>query len=265
MSVRSYSVIASVPVILALVASGCATKKYVKTQTDQVNQRVSQLQAQTKDQLAKGQAALSRLDERLTTTNNNLAAVASTAQQANTSAAQANASAAQANERAQANSTQISTNSADITKLEQAQNYTLVETGNVTFGFNKSDLTSEAKAALDVMVQKATAQPRTVLEITGFTDEIGPQSYNLALSRRRADSVARYLVKQNVPLKGISVIGLGEEQTPEQLAAEVQAVDPNASKKDLRTLARRVRIRLYAPGGSESTSTTGGGSAQLHQ
>jgi hypothetical protein len=59
------------------------------------------------------------------------------------------------------------------------------------------------------------------------------------------------MVRQNVPLKSISTIGLGEEQTPEQLAAEVQAADPNASEKDLRGLARRVRIRLYVPGGSQ--------------
>jgi hypothetical protein len=59
------------------------------------------------------------------------------------------------------------------------------------------------------------------------------------------------MVQQNVPLKNISLIGLGEEQTPEQLAAEVKALDPNADEKELRGLARRVRIRLYLPGGSE--------------
>jgi hypothetical protein len=69
--------------------------------------------------------------------------------------------------------------------------------------------------------------------------------------------VARYLVRNNVPLKSISLIGLGEEQTPALLAAEVQGFAPNASKKELRGLARRVRIRVYAPGGGSSDSASG--------
>jgi hypothetical protein len=136
----------------------------------------------------------------------------------------------------------------------------LIETGNVTFGVSRSELTDAARATLDALVQRALAQPRTVIEVEGFTDRTGPQSYNLALSQRRAESVARYLVKQNVPLKSISMIGLGEESTPELLAAEFLALDPNANVSDVKSLSRRVRVRVYAPGdsGVSSASTTTG-------
>src|SRR5262249_40044908 len=96
-------------------------------------------------------------------------------------------------------------------------------------------------------------------ELTGFTDTSGSAAYNLQLSRRRAESVARYLVRQNVPLKNISMIGMGEEQTPELLAAEVQAVDPNATNKDLRSPARRVRVRMYTPNSASTPSAKSAG------
>jgi outer membrane protein OmpA-like peptidoglycan-associated protein len=203
----------------------------------------------------------------LTTTNNQVAAAWNSAQQANASAAQANTSASQAMQQAQSNSSAISetseqlkTTSSTVTKLINAQNYTLVETANVMFGVNKSDLTPEAQAALDALIQKALSQPRTVIEVEGFTDQTGSPSYNLMLSQKRADTVARYLVKQNVPLKSISMIGLGEESTPELLAAEYLAIDPNANTKDVKSLARRVRVRVYAPGDS-SASSAGAASA----
>jgi OOP family OmpA-OmpF porin len=249
--------LATAPILLVLATSGCATKKYVSKHIDPVNQRVNTLQAKTTEQFGKQQREISQLGERLTSTDNHLSAVASTAQQANATAGQAlqatqtNASAIQANEDA------INTHSAELVKLKDDLNHTLAESANVTFSFNKWELSSDAKAALDLIIRKATATPRSVIEVVGYTDEIGPRSYNLTLSRRRAEAVARYLVQNNVPLKSISLIGLGEEQTPKLLAAEVENFNPAASKKEIRGLARRVRIRLYVPGTSSNVASTG--------
>jgi outer membrane protein OmpA-like peptidoglycan-associated protein len=163
-----------------------------------------------------------------------LVGVGNTADQANTTAGQAMQQ-AQTNAAAiQSNTTDIDNHTTQISDLTNGLNYAVVESGNVTFGFNKADLTKDAKAALDLIAQKANATQRPLVEVVGYTDHIGSKSYNLALSRRRAEAVARYLMKQNVPLKGISLIGMGEEQTPELLAAEVQAFEPNASKMELR-------------------------------
>src|SRR4029077_5374771 len=129
-------------------------------------------------ELAKHQSEISNLNERLTTTNGQVAAAWNAAQQANASAtqasestAQANSSAAQALQTAQNNSAEISSNTIQIqnnlTKMIDAQNYSLTDTGNVMFGVNKSELTDEAKVGLDLLVQKAMAQPRTVLEVEG--------------------------------------------------------------------------------------------------
>lgn len=258
--------IASAPMVLVLVASGCATKKYVGKQIDGVNQRAAQAQNKTNEKLAKQQGEISQLYERQTTTDGKLSAVANAAQQANTTAGEALQQTQTNSSAIQVNATQINTQSAELVKLANDFNYTLVESGNVTFAFNKWELSKDAKIALDAMIQKATANPRQVIEVVGYTDEVGPTSYNLTLSRRRAEAVARYLVQNNVPLKSISLIGLGKEQTPQLLAAEVQGLDPNASRKELRGLARRVRIRLYAPGASASAAASDtSSSAQLQK
>jgi OOP family OmpA-OmpF porin len=185
--------------MLALATSGCATKKFVITQTGVVNQRVSQIQNDTNATIAaqasKEQTDISRVEERITTTDRKLAAVSTAADQAGASAAQANSAASQALQQGQANSAQITSNSAELAKgstelakLEAAQNYALADAANVMFDVNRSELSDDAKAILDLMVQKATASPRGVIEVVGFTDKTGSKSYNLILSQKRADS-----------------------------------------------------------------------------
>jgi outer membrane protein OmpA-like peptidoglycan-associated protein len=236
--------------ILAL--SGCATKKYVGQQIHAVDQRLTNVQTQTNERLEKQQGEISYLNERTETTDHKLAALAGTAQQANDTAGQA-LQQAQTNASAiQNNASQIDAHSTALAKLVENLNYSVIETENVMFPFNKWQLTNEAKAALDVIIQKAVATSRPLVEVLGYTDDIGSASYNLTLSRRRAEAVARYLVQNKVPLKSISMLGLGEEQTPQVLAAEVENFQPNASKKELRGLARRVRIQLYAPASARS-------------
>jgi OOP family OmpA-OmpF porin len=47
--------------------------------------------------------------------------------------------------------------------------------------------------------------------VEGFTDRVGTDDYNAALSRRRADAVVAYLVAQhNVPVYRIHMVGLGK-------------------------------------------------------
>ena len=263
---RLSRILISAPLLLVLAVSGCATKKYVGQQVHVVDQRLTQVQTQTNQKLEKQQSEISYLNERATTTDNKLTAVASTAQQANETAGQALQQAQTNTAAIQAGGAVLAAHSTELVKLANDFNYTVVETANVTFRFNKCELTVEAKAALDLMIQKAAATPRPLIEVLGYADDIGPTSYNLTLSRRRAEAVARYLVQNNVPLKSISLLGLGKEQTPALLAAEVETFNPSASKQELRGLARRVRIRLYAPGGnSTSSSSDAAASAQLQK
>lgn len=258
----------SLLLVVALATSACATKKYARTQAGIVNDRLTQVQTQTNEQItalaAKEQTDVSRLDERITTVNNQLSTTTKAVEEVRGSAAQANTAANQAMQQAQANTAQINSANSSIQKMQadvdaqaKAMNYTLSDTSNVMFAFNKSDLSDEAKTSLEAIVKKATQTPRSVVELVGYSDEIGAKPYNNDLSQKRAEEVARYLVQQNFPLKDISVIGMGEQQTPEQLAAEVQGYDPNAPAQQRRSMERRVRIRLWLPAGAATTAAAG--------
>lgn len=238
-----------IPIALALATSGCATKKYVASQVTPVNHRVSALEKSTNEKVAylnnKIDTGLSQVNERVSTTDQKLDQVAAAAQQAQ-------GTASRAMEETEANSGKIAANSTAIETLgngvANALNYQLVEKADVTFAFNKAILTPEAKLALDQVALKVAGLPRSVVELAGFTDTVGSKNYNLALSRRRAEAVQRYLVMQKVPLRSIHIIGLGEEAPPEGLAADLSAVNPNPSKAELRRLERRVRINVFGAG-----------------
>ena len=82
--------------LLALAASGCATRGYARRQAATVNDRVGQVQTQVTALSDKHATEMSAVNDRLTATDNKLQQAASSAAQANASAAQANASAARA-------------------------------------------------------------------------------------------------------------------------------------------------------------------------
>ena len=236
--------------MLALATSGCATKHYVKAQLDPVNSKVSALETKTNAQTDREAADVSRVEQKLDSTDSQVAEAATAAEKANARAAQASQLAQQNQSAIAANQSAVAANTASITTLGNAMNYSLVATGNVTFAFNKSNLGKTDEAALDDLIQQARSNPRAVFELIGFTDRVGTKEYNLALSRRRAESVQRYLVQQGVSLRGIHIIGLGKEPVPPGLLEDVQAVDSNATSANSRSLARRVLIRVYTPNAS---------------
>ncbi len=82
----------------------------------------------------------------------------------------------------------------------------------VFFDWDKSDLSA---AALDTIQKAAIAYRATggaQIKATGHTDRSGPDTYNMALSLRRANAVKDALLRNGVPERDISVVGLGESQ-----------------------------------------------------
>jgi outer membrane protein OmpA-like peptidoglycan-associated protein len=237
---------AAVP-ILMLATSGCATKKYVSQQVSPVNAKVANLQKQTDDRIAylnnQRKTDMSQINERFATTDQKLSEVAQSAHDAQGTASRAMDEAETTGAR---NSAAIDTLGAGVAN---ALNFQLVDTGDVMFGFNKATLTPQAKTELDAMAQKALAQPRTVIELVGFTSKVGSPEYNLGLSRRRAEAVQRYLIQQKVPLRSIHIVGLGQEAPPEGMAPDMSAMNPNKpSRAEMNRLSRRVHISVYGAG-----------------
>jgi outer membrane protein OmpA-like peptidoglycan-associated protein len=80
----------------------------------------------------------------------------------------------------------------------------------VFFDFNKSDLTPQAVTIVDTAAKNASVGKVTRLTVTGHTDTVGSDAYNMRLSRRRAESVAAQLEKDGVASSEIEIIAKGK-------------------------------------------------------
>jgi outer membrane protein OmpA-like peptidoglycan-associated protein len=79
------------------------------------------------------------------------------------------------------------------------------------FDFNRAELKPEGREQLSGLLQQLRAASQVEqLRITGYTDRIGSDSYNLALSQRRAESVRDYLAANGVPADAMQVEGRGK-------------------------------------------------------
>jgi outer membrane protein OmpA-like peptidoglycan-associated protein len=59
-----------------------------------------------------------------------------------------------------------------------------------------------------MMKEKSTMQ----IEISGHTDNAGPDEYNLNLSQRRANSVVQYLSQKSIGKDRMNVVFFGESK-----------------------------------------------------
>lgn len=92
----------------------------------------------------------------------------------------------------------------------------------VFFGFDRYNLTSEARYTLQQQAAWMTANSGVMISIEGHCDERGTREYNLALGERRASAAADYLMTLGVPSARISTISYGKER-PEDAASNETA------------------------------------------
>jgi len=103
----------------------------------------------------------------------------------------------------------------------------------VRFDFNKATIRPDARPVLDAAIATLKREASVLVIAEGHTDNIGSESYNLKLSRRRAEAVRDYLVAGGVSPRRITVEGLGESHP----------VASNATA-DGRAQNRRVELRV---------------------
>jgi iron complex outermembrane receptor protein len=80
----------------------------------------------------------------------------------------------------------------------------------VFFDFNKSDLTPQALQIVDQAASNTVPAKVTKLEVTGHTDTVGSDAYNMRLSRRRAESVAAELERKGIAASEIEIVAKGK-------------------------------------------------------
>jgi peptidoglycan-associated lipoprotein len=82
----------------------------------------------------------------------------------------------------------------------------------VFFGYDKSDLTPEARTTIEKQAQWLKTYPHINVSIEGHCDERGTREYNLALGERRAASVKNYLVALGIEASRLQTISYGKER-----------------------------------------------------
>lgn len=191
---------AAVSLLATLALSACATKSHVRTAVEQERAAWNAaLQAERSERMAS--------DERLAV---DLAALRSDLQAMRTEF------------------------DADIRAVAQGLQFILP----VHFGYDDTTVRSDAMDALtrfaDIVSRHYTG---ALVTVEGFADPAGPQSYNVALSTRRAEAVRDYLMEQGISAQ-LRVVGYGEDRL----------VVPDASKDDAGAeLNRRVVFVIETP------------------
>ncbi|KVE83555.1 hypothetical protein WI99_20525 [Burkholderia cepacia] len=105
--------------------------------------------------------------------------------------------------------------------------------GDALFATDHATLAPTARESLDRLLSERADHTYSQVSVTGFTDSVGSDDYNLALSKRRAESVAAYLKAHGLKTDSLTVSGRGK-------------ADPVASNAtpEGRASNRRVEIRL---------------------
>jgi outer membrane protein OmpA-like peptidoglycan-associated protein len=111
--------------------------------------------------------------------------------------------------------------------------------GDVLFDTGRAEMKSGAVRRIDQLAQFLNEHPDRLVQIDGFTDSIGSDSYNQDLSQRRAESVKSALLSRNVDASRIGTQGYGK-------------AFPVANNTDSggRQLNRRVEVVIGSTGGS---------------
>lgn len=96
----------------------------------------------------------------------------------------------------------------DISQKNQIQ---LSKTQFVNFIFESSKLTSESQSHIHSIVEMIKNLPHVGIEIYAYTDNIGNDQYNLALSERRATAARELLISYGIDGDRVKAFGMGEK------------------------------------------------------
>lgn len=124
----------------------------------------------------------------------------------------------------------VNVGASELGKLEQAlaarEAYT---TYGIHFDFDKATIQKDSGGLLQEIATVLGNNPQWTIQITGYTDSIGKEDYNMKLSQKRANSIKSILIQRGVAAGRLTTSGAGPS-------------DPVATNKTLqgRALNRRV-------------------------
>lgn len=123
----------------------------------------------------------------------------------------------------------------------EAQAIVVALPADVLFDFDKAELRPDARASLEQAAELLKSYPTAPVEVHGHTDGKGTDSYNDALSARRAQAVAARL-SPSAEGRAFTVAGHGKQQPVAPNAHADGSDDPDGRQRN-----RRVEIIIQPP------------------
>ncbi len=104
-----------------------------------------------------------------------------------------------------------SANSVDPTVCQQLFSE-LLGKARIRFESGRATIDQDSRGLLDRLIQTALRCPTANIEVAGHTDSDGDNAANMALSEKRAQAVADYLVLAGLPKDRLKAVGYGSTQ-----------------------------------------------------
>lgn len=111
----------------------------------------------------------------------------------------------------------------------------LVMPSDITFDYDRAEVKPEFRGVINSLADALATQPSSTIDIIGYADSTGSDTYNQLLSERRAQSVAYWLENQGVQAPRLVAFGRGE----------LQPIASNNTEEG-RARNRRVEIKVRA-------------------
>jgi outer membrane protein OmpA-like peptidoglycan-associated protein len=219
---------------LLINAKGAAKEKGANDKITAQYAYLAMQMAHIAEQRAREQVAMARIksgeEERqrilLSARENEARAAQADARQARNEAQNAQAQVTQAQSEAQRLAAQL-----ENVQASQTSRGLVLTLSDVLFDSGRANLKSGAQRPIDQIAAFLNEHPERRVQVEGFTDDQGPNDYNIELSQKRADIVAMAIIQRGIDAQRVRALGYGEDF-------------PKASNKDSgsRQLNRRVEI-----------------------
>lgn len=122
----------------------------------------------------------------------------------------------------------------------------------IHFALDKSGLSAESVKVLDQVTDALKQNSEYSVTLYGYTDNRASAAYNLALSKRRAQSIADYLMKHGIASNRIAIVAQGKKATIDDsnavmghaLSRRVELVYASADGKEVQSIPQRADVQL---------------------
>ncbi|HIF13991.1 MAG TPA: hypothetical protein EYQ86_01075, partial [Bacteroidetes bacterium] len=119
----------------------------------------------------------------------------------------------------------------EIDEIEYNKPYPLIN----DISFNKFKLNKKSKEGLYDLLLFLKENNKLIITILSHTDNLGTETYNLKLSKKRAESVVKYLVSKGISKKRLSSEGKGESEPIAPNTMEDGSDNPDGRMRNRRT------------------------------